>query len=199
MSTKHRAQTRRDKRPAKKRTRRIKVEVGPVVEDRRKALGLPSFFEDKKQLAQARRVIETRGVSRQQERNTLYAYQAYTVLEGAKGAGLDPRYRFLWDERGAEQTSWAKKPTLLAELGRLGDAKKIRDVAKVLCEYQPSTTVAVTVIRAVRVGRRALWSPTRILDGSPRQYAANAAYVSHIGFRGDRGQSFGYGGGTEGL
>ncbi len=115
-------------------------------------------------------MIETRGVSRQQERNTLYAYQAYTVLEGAKGAGLYPRYRFLWDELGAEQTSWAKKPTLLAELGRLRDAKKIRDVAKeLLCEYQPSTTVAVTVIRAVRVGRRALWSPTRILDRVERE------------------------------
>ena len=117
MSTKHRAQTRRDKRPAKKRTRRIKVEVGPVVEDRRKALGLPSFFEDKKRLAQARRVIETRGVSRQQERNTLYAYQAYTVLEGAKGAGLDPRYRFLWDERGAEQDVVGKKADAAGRIG----------------------------------------------------------------------------------
>ena len=128
-----------------------------------------SMFKDKKQLSQARLLTGTRGVSRQQDVNTLYARRAYIALGGEKPLGIPPRYRFIWDPIRAEETSWGKKPTLLTELGRLPDVPKIQAMAEVVCKYEPSTTVAVTAIRAIRVGRTKLWKTQRIRDRIERQ------------------------------
>ena len=152
------------KHPGKKRKRRVKKKKA-----RAKTPEPKSMFKDKKQLSQARLLTGTRGVSRQQDVNTLYARRAYIALGGEKPLGIPPRYRFIWDPIRAEETSWGKKPTLLTELGRLPDVPKIQAMAEVVCKYEPSTTVAVTAIRAIRVGRTKLWKTQRIRDRIERQ------------------------------
>lgn len=67
------------KHPGKKSKRRVKKKKARV-----KTPEPQSMFKDKKQLSQARLLTGTRGVSRQQDVNTLYARRAYIALGGEK-------------------------------------------------------------------------------------------------------------------
>ena len=67
------------KHPGKKRKRRVKKKKA-----RAKTPEPKSMFKDKKQLSQARLLTGGRGVSRQQDVNTLYARRAYIALGGEK-------------------------------------------------------------------------------------------------------------------
>ena len=132
-----------------------KDRTGCSPSDQRRGPGRPRIFEDPELLSSAQGLTDTRGLSRRQSINAVYAWKAFTQLAG-RDRRMPEKYRYLWDRNTT--SSWARKPTLLTELGRLGGVEKIRKVAEVVCLFKPTTTVAVVVIQAIRVGRKKLVS-----------------------------------------
>ena len=70
----------------------------------------------------------------------------------ALGAGDDPRFDWLTGTAGDGYRGMQR--TLLAELGRLRDDDRIREVALELCQHRPTRREAIAYIRRVRGVRK---------------------------------------------
>lgn len=91
--------------------------------------------------------------------NRFYALRAIQVVGG------DPRFTWLADRARAHENAW--RPTILAELGRIGNDQTLRDVVAMICTHKPSARKAAAFIRRVRGVRRQPTGSTllkRLLD-----------------------------------
>jgi hypothetical protein len=86
------------------------------------------------------------------EQNRCYAAEAVSILV-PDFKNIDPEYAWLIS-RGPPEVY---RTTVLAELGRIGDAKHIREWAEILCEKRPRVKDAVTWVRRWRTGRESLY------------------------------------------
>ena len=83
--------------------------------------------------------------------NVLYRQRAMDVL----GVVRDERFKWLADfSKFDTDAPNAMKHSILAELGRIEDADKMRAVALQLCDMQPTAREAVQLIRNFRTGRK---------------------------------------------
>jgi len=87
-------------------------------------------------------------------------------LDAMRALKDDPaRFGWLYDEgviKAGDESAW--KPSILTELGRLGDPDRIRGVADRICELKPKARDAIAMIRRFRIGRDAPSSALGLAD-----------------------------------
>lgn len=112
-----------------------------------------------------------RNKSRRTQLNGYYQQEAARVLD----MGKDVRFKWLMDrEKDKAGKTRAVRGTILAELGKIGDAETIRGVALQLCKIQPTTKDALVMIRRWRgtlKGKPSVKQLSNVISGTVIDYA----------------------------
>ncbi|HEY0171261.1 MAG TPA: hypothetical protein VGB98_09575 [Pyrinomonadaceae bacterium] len=93
--------------------------------------------------------------------NVMYRQRAMDVL----GVVRDERFKWLCDvaKVQADEPN-AMKHSILAELGRIEDADKMRVVALQVCEMRPTAREAVQIVRNFRTGKQSKGDVTQLTN-----------------------------------